>query len=75
VPTLHLEAVSSLLEDAMKTYKPRPDQIEAVMQQRDCTRDAAVAVCRSNFSAWRDQLRKWRSVTTYSGGYFVVEDR
>lgn len=75
MPTLHGFAVSSLGKDAMKPYEPRPDQIEAVMRQRDCTRDAAVAVCRSNFSAWRDQLRKWRSVMTDSGGYFVVENR
>ena len=55
--------------------KPRRDQIEAVMQRDGCTYDEAVERCQAAFKAWRDEPRKWISLTTWRGGYFVAEDK
>ncbi len=53
---------------------PRRDQILAVMKREKCSVKEAVEICLTNFQRWRDKPRKWISLTTWSGGYFVSED-
>lgn len=62
-------------------YRPRPDQILAVMHDhRACFgREIAVAearaICIKNHAAWRDEIRKWRWVMDAYGSYVRVEDK
>jgi hypothetical protein len=62
-------------------YQPRRDQIESVMKDysacfgRDMTAAEARAVCVKNYTAWRDQKRKWKWIQSDSGNYVQVEDK
>ena len=55
-------------------YRPRPDQLLAVMKKQRCTLAEAREICQSNHAEWRDRIRKWRWVMDAYGTYVRVED-
>lgn len=62
--------------DPSAEYRPRFDQIEAVMKKhRHLTAAEAVTVCQLNHAEWRDRVRKWKWIQSGYGTYVQVEDR
>lgn len=59
-----------------ETYRPRRDQIEAVMKKhKRFTAAEAVTYCQLNHAEWRDRIRKWKWIQSEYGTYVQVEDR